>query len=349
MKSTSALIPLLALLNPIASAKDPKDLYLELCPRSGPGNGSKDIGGGKTMEWTCDVKPDGLDPYVNPSPTAESPQACAELCKNGSGGECKFGLWLYNKNVCQLFNAEKDHKKQRAAVIVSIKSTEEEDDSPVTMEGDCDDMENSLKDCEESEKELEKELEECKKNQEDGGDCTDVENWYKECQQSEEDLNNKLKECNKGKEECDANLESIKGGAQNLDNLITECAKDKEQCQSDLSNCKDSQNMCEDSDVEQLVEDMDTCPDMDGKQRKVGRVTYTIHCNQGVAKGVKVLRSEPLYFAQCLSACSKDRNCQGVNWWLKSKKRCTMFSEYNPALSARGASQLIAAIPTKKK
>jgi hypothetical protein len=97
-------------------------------------------------------------------------------------------------------------------------------------------------------------------------------------------------------------------------------------------------------------EDYTRCPRIHDQTTAVDGVTYRQRCNQGIASGTTVLRSEDLRYDACLAACSADRRCQGVNFWPANDRPCLMFSQYNSNWGTAGSQYIvIGALPTQRR
>lgn len=202
-----------------------------------------------------------------------------------------------------------------------------------------------------------------------GDPCNAGKENYDDCRKSEIKLEEGLEECEKQKKEAEQNAKSVAAGAQNLEQLADEwkgkadqCTKDREEDKNDYeSQIADLQDEiadlkkggsgdCTDNDCEQLKEDLEMCPSSHKKKRTVGNIQWNLYCNQGV-HGSTPFRTTDLHFSECLSACSKDRKCQGINYWLnRDEARCNMYSKHvtTPSDITTGH-QFMEAIPVSRR
>jgi hypothetical protein len=129
------------------------------------------------------------------------------------------------------------------------------------------------------------------------------------------------------------------------------CTDEIQALQTCQQNVADQLSQCQaDVAAGSPFEDYTRCPRINDQTTAVGGVTYRQRCNQGIAQGTTVLRSEDLRYDACLSACSADSQCQGINFWPRNNRPCLMFSQYNSNWGRYGSQYIvIGALPTQRR
>ncbi|PWY76127.1 hypothetical protein BO94DRAFT_605427 [Aspergillus sclerotioniger CBS 115572] len=361
------LLPLLGLctLGNDDAKQQRRDNFKEICGR--PPKETKDYGNGYTVRYFCNkaAAPEHLTHQID----AATPDECAIHCKGNP--DCKGVVWSWADGVCRPFGYNVGPYVTRiGAVVLQKESDDSATEQPQKPAGDCSAIQAELDQCRQNyetldgqlqqcsmtilHKELEcqeklenkqKELDECLAKQSSGGDCAaQLEAQGEACAAELEDLEDALRKCQEEKEqEVGACQDKCK---EDLDKEKDKCKDQLAEKDKEIEECKGGTSIS-DSDLQEILEEMQGCPSMQGTSRTIQGVTYQLYCNQKPAGSV--YRKEELFWRACLAACSRDKKCQGVTYLPVERERCQMTDYYTPSPGPLGTTFLFGAIPTSKR
>ncbi|KAB8236643.1 uncharacterized protein BDW43DRAFT_241278 [Aspergillus alliaceus] len=300
-----------------SSNVSPKTSYDACCPsKSQSGTGYVD---NIQFRYQCGLTPDPAGEEVPHK--VGSIHDCATLCAENT--DCKAGTWDYQYGRCYLTTNMSGTKPSPLWVLLE-KSTK----------SDCQKVEAALRQCKMAEDTCQSARKECESN-------------HAECLRQQVELQRQKDALTKENNDLTTKLDAA-------EKTNAQLQQERNTALTNYGTCQAQETQLRTAYATLQTQFQKTLPCPDGEELTMGGIRYKIYCGRGVSEagfnGNHGGGVGDIGFHQCLSVCSADATCKGVNYWYYGDKPvCSMADIYENPPTGSGGYRCIGAVPVSPK